>query len=80
MTNILPTTVDWQPIENAPKDGTVILAWNYCDDLFMARFEKRDWEPEGSYRPVHSCRCGETGICAPTFWAPMPELPKEDWQ
>ena len=67
---------DWQPIETAPKDGTVICLAGYCDDdtwavgsrwFFWADYWRKYREPfgEGFGR----------GTPAPTHWMPLPPPP-----
>jgi hypothetical protein len=60
------TTMEWQPIKTAPKDGRLILAWE---------------EPELTYRLIFwgsgKWRYYPFGVeCDPTHWMPLPEAPK----
>lgn len=66
----------WQPIETAPKDGTVIQAVISGDWEPRCRFNtKRNvWEAIG----LDSFDCMEwLSSAAPTHWMPMPTLLKE---
>jgi len=62
----------WQPIETAPKDGTVILG--YCRGIqkvvnWIKGFDK--WTLIFSFDPNND------GWYEPTHWQPLPENPKE---
>ena len=67
----------WQPIETAPKDGTVVLVankWKVHCASYQPRLGK---EPEN--RPEALCWViDETLQVLPfiTHWMPLPELPK----
>jgi hypothetical protein len=57
----------WQPIETAPKDGTVVLACEidyYPESVASANFESGSWwwHMEGSR-------------ATPTHWQPLPPPP-----
>jgi hypothetical protein len=65
-------TVEWQPIETAPKDGRKILVWPYWSDGLPESVSWRDmkrtsgrWEGSGLF-------C--TGA-SPTHWMPLPAPP-----
>jgi Protein of unknown function (DUF551) len=67
----------WQPIETAPKDGTVIWTlWNGVNN--------KTGEPSRYYNAAHFDNEGgdwwDTGgdyvIDEPTHWMPLPEPPK----
>lgn len=69
----------WQPIETAPKDGTVFLAFTTEGVIGQAyaATEGHDgsfihWE--GPYSDGLSCTL-EHSIGAPTHWMPLPEPP-----
>lgn len=64
-------TMEWQPIETAPKDGTEILGYDIGDDAYyLARF-------------VHPYQLKPTWIDSEdkdiliTHWMPLPEAPSE---
>jgi hypothetical protein len=60
---------EWQPIETAPKDGTVILAWRkYGSIPKFVRFDSfyGEWEVQEEGWHVHNL----------THWMPIPEPPK----
>jgi hypothetical protein len=76
---------DWQPIETAPKDGTIIIGHEprfgiYGGALGMVwipphtrMFHGHKIEHEGYWgSAVHNVH-----VCKPTHWMPFPELPKE---
>jgi hypothetical protein len=66
----------WQPIETAPKDGTVVIVRGFYDadgKLFMkaaaaAQYGKRWMMDNHGY--------GYTVSCYPTHWMPLPNPPK----
>jgi hypothetical protein len=59
------TMSEWQPIETAPKDGTVILAWRkHATIPMIVRFYYGEWDSDG----VH--------VSHLTHWMPLPEPPK----
>ena len=59
------TTMEWQPIETAPKDGRLILAWEEPEITYRLTF----WgNSEWRYYPF--------GVeCSPTHWMPLPDPP-----
>lgn len=74
----------WQPIESAPKDGTIIDVWlDGCskDDMEFyctkGTYRSPGWSwVRGKFRP-----CGGLGVQVPTFvypthWMPLPKPPK----
>ena len=65
---------EWQPIETAPKDGTVVDLWNYklnmrCADCFM-------YDGEWSYLNDHFETVSIKGNDMFSHWMPLPEPPK----
>jgi hypothetical protein len=70
--------MDWQPIETAPKDGTVIDLW----DRYGFRWTNRHW---GHHSFLHGKPTDEPSWGAPTtdgpgpdpsHWMPLPEPPE----
>jgi len=58
----------WQPIATAPKDGSVILAFDGRDQVVTAFDERFGWKHQGGYPAV-------TGKL--THWQPLPAAPTE---
>ena len=62
---------EWQPIETAPKDGTVVVGYDrsnhHADDRNYAEFMR--WDGERWRDP-------DTWTITPTHWMPLPEPPK----
>lgn len=62
---------EWQPIETAPKDGTMILAafpWlPYPKPIFWAKYAKAWRCPATEHLP--------RDIEGPTYWQSLPALP-----
>lgn len=73
-------TMQWEPIESAPKDGTRILV--YCKEWRQtyAVLWKKTLKFGGEEGPEDWCLDyqGAIGITAPTHWMPIIEPPKED--
>lgn len=64
---------DWQPIETAPRDGTVVLVFRECQDWpvrgygrWVAAYEIDDWICRG----FHGIQ-GDMTFSAPTHWRPL---------
>ena len=72
---------EWQPIETAPRDGTLILVTgvNGLNTVLAAYYwEGDDYSPnpyKGWSGIVNSF--GEQRIAEPTHWMPLPEPPSE---
>lgn len=61
---------EWQPIETAPKDGTVLLGYENKAGVEMFTFrwcEHRGWISEIPW--------GDWDRVDPTHWMPLPEPP-----
>lgn len=58
---------EWQPIETAPKDGTVFLAWRkHATHPLMVSYESLyDWFANYDSEPVYNL----------THWMPLPKPP-----
>jgi Protein of unknown function (DUF551) len=61
----------WRPIETAPKDGSMLIAWCQYMDVAQARFSQRrqqwlfsDYGDESDWKPTH--------------WMPMPSPPEQE--
>ena len=75
---------DWQPIETAPKDGTIVDLWVYgdrCTNCFWCtgeEFDDEDYTPH--WRQQYSEAAGPSfGLDAePTHWMPLPPPPKTE--
>jgi hypothetical protein len=64
---------DWQPIESAPKDGTIVLIWIEARSWMLPAYWGRDNEinPPGWI----GGHCRVMHIDQPTHWMPMPYPP-----
>lgn len=58
----------WQPIETAPKDGTLVLVWDEDTPITASWDEGFGWcdNVRGTYWGF-----------SPTHWMPLPEPPKD---
>ncbi len=66
---------DWQPIETAPRDGTVILVWD--NDTVMTANWYEPPKPHESPRWEHNWNGEVLEDCFPiTHWMPLPEPPQ----
>lgn len=58
----------WQPIETAPKDGTLVLTWGECRAQYAVSYWDEEWltdfREKGGYQIVYA-----------THWMPLPEPP-----
>lgn len=59
---------EWQPMETAPKDGTVVLGCDQKDSDYFP-FSMR-WEPTHEWGDPRW-----DGQYSPTHWMPLPEPP-----
>lgn len=72
---------EWQPIETAPKDGTLILLANIGGTWagrYMERYQsgfvpKNPWQSQ-MLNHRHMKRCASS---TPTHWMPFPNPPEE---
>lgn len=77
---------NWQPIETAPKDGTLIDLWAYCEN-------HNDWERRANCRwetmadflgnefdgwyGLNNGRWWSCNFVNPTHWMPIPDPPED---
>lgn len=91
LAEIVRRATSWQPIETAPKDGTVVLL---TDSSFVAAGFYASWGTRHPWRFIDStseaitCCCDHEepgrifsngwmdGPDGPTHWMPLPEAPK----
>jgi hypothetical protein len=68
--------MSWQPIETAPRDGTVVLA--FAPTEAVVPFITVGWfETEAErWRMLDSCSHMGFRAVQPTHWQPLPEPPK----
>lgn len=66
-----PCNHKWQPIETAPKDGTIILFFiPFCEIVTSGVYEK-------AYNEWRSLMVPHATLNPPTHWMPLPEQPNE---
>lgn len=79
--------MDWQPIETAPKDGSVFIMARFADDGHSPEYEVAQYDPhrwdeyveagDGLYRKeervISEWRNDNPGRM--THWMPLPEAP-----
>jgi hypothetical protein len=70
----------WQPIESAPKDGTLLLCFSERLGLIVAGYDTIVRRPEKKqildYSRWRVDWDGDYLATAPTHWMPLPEPPK----
>jgi hypothetical protein len=64
----------WLPINSAPKDGTVIVAYSPVDGVRTTHFEGGLWQG-GPWRPVHNPLFEKSKL---THWQPLPPPPESE--
>lgn len=70
--------MEWQGIESAPKDGTVILGWRFYPVAIMWTGD-HEWAWEAVQLDGYSKLASNAfieGDIALTHWMPLPEPPK----
>lgn len=63
----------WQPIETAPRDGTLILTWSPC----RAQFSVSYWDDEDATWLSDWRQKGHPQWVDASHWMPLPEPPIE---
>lgn len=80
----LPSEGGWQPIETAPKDGTIIDVWlgNASEsdvDFYCTAGTRRSpgwsWK-QGKFRPLGGLKVAMPTFEVPTHWMPLPKAPE----
>ncbi len=67
---------EWEPIETAPKDGTLILAYN-GKNPYIAFYGRVNSTEQLGWLGGH-CRICHIDI--PTYWIPLPKSPEAENQ
>jgi hypothetical protein len=68
-------TMEWQPIETAPKDGTRLLGYDVeSSDMAVVYWCEKPWTRE--WRLVVCGGWAEDDEWEPTHWMPLPDPPK----
>lgn len=62
--------IEWQPIETAPKDGRVILAWWSEEYMETIRYHDGEWVWSHDYDSWND-------NFKPTHWMPRPAPPSD---
>jgi hypothetical protein len=74
-----PTSVKWQPIETAPKDGTVVLVWppTWAEGVSCAKWEDEHYntKPRPFWYRIDALSTADCRRKPPTHWAPLPAGP-----
>jgi hypothetical protein len=76
----LKSSMEWQPIETAPKDGSLILCGNKME-IAIASWSTSAWvskkQDDGSYGAwlVFDARSDSETI-SPSHWMPLPDPPQ----
>lgn len=72
--------IEWQPIETAPRDGTPILVYRYCDPWHVIGWATwadvcgiSGWIARGFTETP-----GVLGLGNPTHWMPLPAAPSQE--
>ena len=80
----LEAAQEWQPIETAPKDGTIIDVWlGDCDEgdrqFYCTGNTRRSpgwWWSGGKFRPLGGLHPLVPVFVEPTHWMPLPKAPQ----
>lgn len=70
----------WQPIETAPKDGTIIFVEAYDHARLTGPVHSGYWSPAYEGGPYAWVEDYDYKICDPTHWMPLPQPPASDSQ
>ena len=72
---------DWKPIETAPKDGTIIIAYSPHDGRVRTmQFDSHEYRkrPQPHWRATNNFGIMWDMERQPTHWMPLPEPPKTE--
>lgn len=68
----------WQPIDSAPRDGTLIDLWVTCGSTGgKGRLPNARWHP-GTIQWIDSSLFPVSNTLTPTHWMPLPAPPEQD--
>jgi len=62
----------WQPIETAPKDGSLVLTWGSS----RAQYSVSYWDDQDEFWATDYREKGNVSMVYATHWMPLPEPPK----
>lgn len=65
--------MQWQPMETAPKDGTIVLGYDRKAKKWNVKFMTYHTTMTGGYWRNEVV----TGVFNPTHWMPLPKPPEE---
>lgn len=68
-----PMCEEWQPIETAPLDGTVVLTFTPSRNPQIATMF---WANPGTIQNKWCCEDGSWYVKGPTHWMPLPDPPR----
>ena len=70
--------MDWQPIETAPKDGTMVDLWVTAFHGKNCRLTDMWWSESTGWRGGRRSEFNEAMAKRATYWMPLPPPPKEN--
>ena len=68
--------MEWQPIETAPKDSTIVLLYGLCVDWASAGVTMGYFNEDYGWRSQETDGYNDPFLLQPTHWMPLPEPPK----
>ena len=73
----------WRPIEEAPKDGTIVMVFRKDQGVFCAHYVEEDWHLSSQHNPPEGDHCwfstngDDLTNEMPTHYRPLPKGPEE---